>query len=34
MTGIRLVEFYMAHFEKIHALPDILRDTFSKSDHI
>jgi hypothetical protein len=25
--------FFIAHFEKIQALPDILREIFSKSDH-
>jgi hypothetical protein len=33
MTGICLLEFFNAHFGKIQALPDIKRETFSKSDH-
>jgi hypothetical protein len=31
---IRKLTFVIHHFEKIQALSDILRKTFSKSDHI
>jgi hypothetical protein len=34
MMGSCLVAHLIAHFEKIQDLPDILRETFSKSDHI
>jgi hypothetical protein len=34
MTGICLVDFCFAHFEKIQVFSDILREIFSKLDHI
>jgi hypothetical protein len=33
LTGICLVEFFVTLIKKIQALPDILRETFAKSDH-